>query len=72
MNNDLELSEQCGAAIRIARKLSHLLANMPHTEKDLFRALSDLEKHARNGQDRLNRIKPLPPLYLPSRGAVSG
>jgi len=72
MTNDLELNEQCGAAFRLARKLNHLLANLPRTEQELFNALSDIEKHARNGQDRLNRMKPLPPLYLPSRGAVSG
>ncbi len=72
MTNDLELSEQCGAAIRLARRINHLLANLPHTEQALFNALSDMEKHARNGQDRLNRLKPLPPLYLPSKGPVSG
>lgn len=72
MTNDLELNEQCGAAIRLSRKLNHLLANLPNTEHELFKALCDIEKHVKNGQDRLNRLKPLPPLYLPSRGPVSG
>ena len=66
--NDIEVSEHCVALRSIARKLSELQAG--RSERALFIALSDIEKHARNAQDRLNRLKPLPPLV--SRGAVSG
>ena len=68
--NDIEVNEHCLAVRSIARTLSALQANS--NELALFIALSDIEKHARNAQDRLNSLKPKPPLYLPSRGAVSG
>ena len=68
--NDIEVNEHCVALRLLARKLSELQAGT--NEKKLFMALSDIEKHAKNAQDRLNSLKPKPPLYLPSRGAVSG
>ena len=68
--NDLEVNEHCVALRNLARRLSELQAGP--SELALFIALSDIEKHARNAQDRLNSLKPKPPLYLPSRGAVSG
>jgi len=68
--NDLEVNEHCVALRNLARRLCELQAGP--SELALFIALSDIEKHARNAQDRLNSLKPKPPLYLPSRGAVSG
>lgn len=56
MTNDLEVSEQVAAVHRRARKLSHLLANLPHTEMALFMALSDIERAANKAQMRLNDL----------------
>lgn len=56
MNNDLEVSEQCHIAIKKARELNHLLANLPKTEMALFMALSDIERAANRAQMKLNAI----------------
>ena len=56
MTNDLEISEQCHVVISVARKLNHLLANMPHTEMALFMALSDIERAANKAENRLNDL----------------
>lgn len=56
VTNDLEISEQCHVVILVARKLNHLLANMPHTEMQLFMALSDIERAANKAENRLNDL----------------
>ena len=56
MTNDLEISEQCHVVKKLARKLDHLLANMPHTEMALFMALSDIERAANKAENRLNDL----------------
>ena len=71
MKNDLEVSEHCTHIHNLARKLSHLQANMPRTELELAITLSNIQKAAEHAQWRLNDLKPWPPLP-PSRGAVSG